>query len=766
MATAPCTEQTELAALFAEHEKSIATLRTLLHDVLNKTHDDLWLLRYILSYTTPEAAEPAARFTIDYFTKNKDLIDTVLSGGKVPFEDTIAQFQCSGNHKFTQNGEPVFYVRTGISNAKALMDNVSHQSVLDFMLMNRLKTLIECDKATRAQQRIVKSVNVMDFQHFSMMRGGDSRFFKVLGKTIYANTPAAMAWSFATIVKPLLSKKTIEKSVFCPGATTKLSVNSCPYLSRYLIADDVPSFLGGKCECNNGRCIGGVPNTQTTPITGISSEGMISMAVSARNSETVDVPLAQGAGIRFEVKAGEKQQIKVRVVFKEVESGVEVDVVAKRLLEGKDGVVSGEFVADTNGVFSLFFDNSFSWIRSKTVWYKQFPSIKKQIEMSEIGTLVAQHQQDITTLRSLLHDVINESHDDLWLLRYILSNKTPEAAEAAARFTIDYFTKNKDLIDTVLSGGKLPFQDTIAQYQCSGSHKFTKNGEPVFYVRIGISNDKALMDTVPYQDVLNFMISNNIKIMKACDKASREQQKIVKAIGVIDFLHISRVPDSRFFKILGESSKMSEKMFPQLMGKNIYVNAPSAVVWTFGTVLKPLLSKKTVEKTVFCPGKGSKKGIAECPYLARYLDLENVPSFLGGGCECNDGCCIGGMPNSQTTPVTVASCDGFTSLVVSTRGSESVDTPVLEGATIRYELRVADKQNIKVLAVFKSGGLSGADVDVVDKRSIEGKDGVVSAEFIASSNGVFSLHFDNSFAWFRSKNVWYKIDYDGKKGEE
>ena len=72
---------------------------------------------------------------------------------------------------------------------------------------------------------------------------------------------------------------------------------------------------------------------------------------------------------------------------------------------------------------------------------------------------------------------------------------------------------------------------------------------------------------------------------------------MIKAYSCLDFQGASatRGQDSRFSRIIGESSKLSEKMYPQLLGKSIFLNIPTAFRWVFN-LIKPLMSKRAVEK--------------------------------------------------------------------------------------------------------------------------------------------------------------------------
>ncbi|KAI8620406.1 CRAL-TRIO domain-containing protein [Chytriomyces sp. MP71] len=382
-----------LSELLVENKGEIATLRALIADVLNtSTHDDVWLLRYILSNKTAAGAEEACRYTISWFNENEFIVNSIMRDGqKAPFADLINKYQVIGDHGTTKEGEPLFFVRVGLSNPKALMDNVAYADVLNFMILNRLQVLADCDAASRKQDKLIKFITVLDMQGMSLSKIPDSRFLKVLGesskmsekmfpqllgKTIYANAPSWMAWAFNTALKPLISQKTAAKTVFCPGKTSGKSISDCPYMTRYLQTSEMPTFMGGRCDCPGG-CIGGVPNSQTTPITNVSDDGSISLNISSRNTEVASFHVLAGSRIKCVVKIAPTQNIQARMSIKRQESGKEMEIVAKKTLEGpgkkstneNENAWMGDIKADADGVFMIEFDNSSSWMKSKTVTY-------------------------------------------------------------------------------------------------------------------------------------------------------------------------------------------------------------------------------------------------------------------------------------------------------------------------------------------------------------------------------------------------------------
>ncbi len=110
---------------------------------------------------------------------------------------------------------------------------------------------------------------------------------------------------------------------------------------------------------------------------------------------------------------------------------------------------------------------------------------------------------------------------------------------------------------------------------------------------------------------------------------------LVKSLGLQDFKAVSifMSRDSRFFKALGESSKIGEAIYPQLLWKQVFFDVPfffSAMM----SVARLFMSKRALEKISLCPGD-AKSDIRRCPFVrAQGIPVEDIPSFLGGGCKC------------------------------------------------------------------------------------------------------------------------------------
>ena len=213
--------------------------------------------------------------------------------------------------------------------------------------------------------------------------------------------------------------------------------------------------------------------------------------------------------------------------------------------------------------------------------------------MKSIQTLLEENESEILKLREMLKLEESSKYDNIWLLRYILSNKTAENSYEPAKFTIKWYQDNSEDVQKVLSGGQVTGNDVLSKFQVAGNHKFTSSGDPVFYVRIALCNTKGLMDTLDVEKVLYIFTMNRLKDMEYCDRLSREKGFLVKSITVLDFQGFSLLTgnDSRFNKVIGESSKLNENLFPQMLGRSVFINTPKVFSIVFN-VVSLLMSKR------------------------------------------------------------------------------------------------------------------------------------------------------------------------------
>jgi len=283
MAWISATQRTPLSSLLSQKAGQIESLRRQLEaEAAEAEVDDVWLLRYVLSFESrPAEAATAARKALQWRHDHRELIQAAKMRRLPPglsMEDVQA-LQCmlvSGFHFTTAFGDPVFVIRAGQSNQSLLLDMVGEDKVELWMTYLGECAWQLCETATRRNGYFVKQFTLQDFSSASMSQ--DRRFFKILGRNskmnewlrpqfmgraIFFNTPTWMSLAFA-IASKLVSQKFLSK-IWVHHQNVGLEqqgANLCPYAQQLLSADRLPTFLGGTCACQeHGGCVNGMLNS-------------------------------------------------------------------------------------------------------------------------------------------------------------------------------------------------------------------------------------------------------------------------------------------------------------------------------------------------------------------------------------------------------------------------------------------------------------------------------------------------------------------------
>lgn len=123
-----------LDPLLSTHKEDIRALRVALGDSLPATWDDVWLLRYCLSF--PDAAERvgAVRSCIGYRNKYAVMLGDASVGRPPPHEIKIRPYMVQGFHGYSRLGEPLFIVRAGVSSPPSLVEAVPPAEILEWLM--------------------------------------------------------------------------------------------------------------------------------------------------------------------------------------------------------------------------------------------------------------------------------------------------------------------------------------------------------------------------------------------------------------------------------------------------------------------------------------------------------------------------------------------------------------------------------------------------------------------------------------------------------
>ena len=143
---------------------------------------------------------------------------------------------------------------------------------------------------------------------------------------------------------------------------------------------------------------------------------------------------------------------------------------------------------------------------------KTTSSVTKDNNVDELDLLLAKHRTYIETLKERVKDLLVDNpdtesetiYDDIWILRYVLSNiknsagaeKGLKQAENSMRRSILWRKENAKLLKNIKAGGH-PLLDEHVKKYISVFRSYAKDGGPVNIVSLKYSNPGGLMDNTP-----------------------------------------------------------------------------------------------------------------------------------------------------------------------------------------------------------------------------------------------------------------------------
>ena len=301
---------------------------------------------------------------------------------------------------------------------------------------------------------------------------------------------------------------------------------------------------------------------------------------------------------------------------------------------------------------------------------------------------------------------MGQQYDDVWALRFVLSNADDAEALQSAKDTLEWRRDKREIIEAAAAGTKLERFAAMERLVTADYHGYTTSGQPLYIIRAGTMNTAAMMDTIPTSEVVDFMMYRREIGFLKCDALTRSTRVLTKLVTVNDLNHVHNLTTvgTRFASVLRDASKLSEVMYPQLLDRAVLINVP----YVFGALwglIKTVISTTARSKVAICPGNTLTGDISKCPF-AKLLDLNTLPSFLAGRCRCKGGC-IRATPNEQTRPVASQDDAGMTPASVPARDKLEVFVGVDPGDRVMWQLEV-DSQGVEVFVTWREDGLKGA----------------------------------------------------------
>ena len=403
----------------------------------------------------------------------------------------------------------------------------------------------------------------------------------------------------------------------------------------------------------------------------------------------------------------------------------------------------------------------------------------------QVEDLLAKHMDAITELREAVAEELPKepvdgiAFDDIFLLRYILSYKTAAKAEGPCRETLEWRRENADVLSRLKTIHDIPNASTFLKFQTVGDIDAKFAGWTTFVVRTAHSDLTACMNALSVQEVSEYLTFSKELQWRECDRLTRETGVLVKNISIIDMNGFSLFgADRRFFAALGDSSKKSAIVFPQLLGATICVNAPS-FIQLIVKAFSPFMPQSALDKQRFCKVKNTNTEPASgCPFLNMFggrddsgktCPVDGLPDFLGGELPCP----------AVLVPV-AERVDRMKKATIGARSNKTIEVKVDDNAVMGMKFPISIKYEVLVAAygigveakmVTSSSDDTGSDKKeqvVMPARKIKAEEGLVQGVFQVEKPGTLKFEFDNTYSILRSKSIQYRVEIstDGSEGGE
>jgi hypothetical protein len=371
----------------------------------------------------------------------------------------------------------------------------------------------------------------------------------------------------------------------------------------------------------------------------------------------------------------------------------------------------------------------------------------------DLDELLTENASAISSLRSALGASLPAEWDDIWLLRFVLSNSVPEVCLAKALTCIEWRSKNSAMLADAASGRPHALSAALAPHFVIGIHGTSLFGEPLMVLRVGMCDGAAFVASAPPDILCEFLMYTREVCYMRCDAETRRRRKLVKTFSIIDAAG-SRL--SQFNRecadLLAKTGKLSDSVYPQLLVRTVIVHPPS-IFQAAWTICKVFVEAKTLDKISVCGGSGSSlcSTAAGCPYAFKRFDPTMLPTFVGGQCQCTElGGCIGGIPNlAKAWP---GGAQG-PAVHVGARSSHDVVLSVRAAAsTLWWDFTVADS-SLDVSAWLTPAAAGSGDVPLLPLRRYKSSEGRVHGSTLVPVAGTVTLRFSNAHSFLTGKRV-------------
>jgi hypothetical protein len=267
-------------------------------------------------------------------------------------------------HKYDKQGRPIYIQKTGAINMSEMEKRISHETLVRrhiWYMERQIDAMKRSPQHLRngGTERVERLNNIIDLKGLSLMpsfatinafqettRIDQLYYPERMGKMIIIRAPMIF-WGFWKIISPLLDSVTKEKIVI-------LGNNFEEALLELIDADQLPEEYGGTCACPGG-CIRQYYDKK------------VDIGARSKHIEILEVG-QEGGTVSWSFKCV-GYDINFEIILENSSGEESVLLPRERYHSSAMECFDGNVLSEA-GTITLIFDNSYSYLTSKTVHYK------------------------------------------------------------------------------------------------------------------------------------------------------------------------------------------------------------------------------------------------------------------------------------------------------------------------------------------------------------------------------------------------------------
>ena len=264
------------------------------------------------------------------------------------------------------------------------------------------------------------------------------------------------------------------------------------------------------------------------------------------------------------------------------------------------------------------------------------PPVTEDDDRPAVKDLILKHSDTIQQVRANIKDhplYDAKKHDDLWVLRFVLSQKKVKPATAAAISTLKY-RQDKGYDERDIRGdwpGRTCSQEGVRKYWAcleedalAFSIPHPDRGVALFVRFAGFDQHKLVEDLTLEEWPFSYCAEWTFQQL---DSITRRTGRLTKSVRVVDLAgyrtnQMSRENINRD----AADAKIFEDHYPQCLRSLFVCHAPTWLQVPF-KLFRPLMPKRFIEKFNFINPSKNKK---EAALFLKFMTVDHLPTRFGG----------------------------------------------------------------------------------------------------------------------------------------